>query len=199
MTTGYGTLLPIDPPAPPLEGRELMIFLQGWIVGLCGLPGGMVRPRWQPESPDIPQKGDAWAAIGVTSRISDTFPYISQSQDGLISKLQRQQELTPLCSFYDTGVTGLADEYAGLTRDGSAIPQNSEYLRAQGFALGYCGDVNVVPSLLATQWLYRVDLSMAVRRQIDRSYSVKSILTAHGTVYTDEGEPPLEFPIDVTQ
>lgn len=195
MTVGYGTILPLPPPsATPLEGLELLTFLQGWIVGLCGLPGKMVRPRWQPEPPNIPDRGEAWAAMGITSRPGDTFPYVDESADGLSARLRTNEELHMLCSFYDTGSTGLADKYATLTKHGAAIPQNSEYLSAQGFAVGYTGDLTTVPSLLATQWLYRVDLPVVVRRQIDRVYSVPSILAARGTIHTDDG---LSFPIVV--
>jgi hypothetical protein len=187
-------LPPASVPAP-LEGKPLLQFLQNWIVGISGLPGGMVRPRWQVEQPNIPNSGDAWAAIGITSRPSDTLPFIAHDpNDEGTSTLQRNEELHMLCSFYDTGISGLADQYAALTRDGIAIPQNCELLRQNGFALGYSGDLQTIPSLLSTKWLYRVDLPLVVRRQIDRVYAVKNILSANGTVYTDEG---YSFPIAV--
>lgn len=137
-------------------------------------------------------------AFGPTpDRSSDTFPYLDESADGLSSRLQRQEQLPVLCSFYDLGSTGLADSYASLLRDNLALPQNCEPLLGGGFMLAYVETMRQAPTLKNTRWLFRMDLPIVLRRQIDRTYRVVSITSAHGTVHTDEGTPPLEFPIDV--
>jgi hypothetical protein len=172
---------------------DLLVFLQSWIVPISGLPGDLVRPRWQPEPANIPSAGTAWMAMGVTpERSADTFPFVEESADGLTSRLQRQEELPILCSFYDLGSTGDADRLASLLRDNLAIRQNSEPLRAGGFALAYVGSLTPVPSLLSTRWLYRIDLPVVVRRQIDRDYSVLSVTSLTGEVDTSDG---YNFPI----
>lgn len=177
----------------PLEGKDLLIFLQTWMVGITGLPGNMVRPRWQPESPDIPQAGNVWAALGVTSRPSDVYPFIGHDSlaDGGIGrdKLERQEELVILTSFYDTGVTGLADFYAALFRDGTAIAQNREPLELAGMAFVRAGELTTLPSLIKQRWLYQVDLEIVVRRQIDRTYPVRNLVAAQGKVLNDLGAP----------
>ena len=186
IATG-GPLLPSPAPAP-LSGPELQTFLQNWISPISGLQGKFVRPRWQTEPSNIPDEGIAWAAIGfVGDEDSDMFPYVAQSADGLTSTLQRNEELTLLCSFYDTGVSGQADYLSRLLRDNLAIAQNWEPLLSQGFALAYVRPRVNVPTMLSKKWLYRVDLPVVVRCQFQRKYEVLSVLSMNGTVYTDVG------------
>lgn len=182
-----GFLQPFPVPAP-LQGQALNRFIQQWIVNLSGLPGASVRPRWQVEPADIPNAGDAWAAIGVTGTLSDTYPavvHISSAKGR--DQLRRNETLSVLCSFYDLGTNGLADTYASLTRDNGLIGQNREYLGAQGFKLIEMGTETTVPSLLKQRWLYRVDLPLALRRQVTRDYAVLNLLEATGEVVTDQG------------
>lgn len=182
-TGGY--LAPAGSPAP-LEGQALNRFIQGWVVGITGLAGSMVRPRWQPEPADIPDAGDAWAAIGITERPSDTFPYVGHDPAGGTGdgadNLQRHEMLGVLASFYDLGTNGLADYYASLLRDGAAIAQNRETLETSGFNLIDVGDMTTVPSLLKSRWLYRVDLPFRLRRAIARSYPVLNVETGIVTI-----------------
>lgn len=181
-----GALSPAVSPAP-LEGQTLNRFIQQWIVGITGLDGTMVRPRWQAEPPNIPTAGTAWAAIGITSRPSDTYPYVRHDPTGLGSdELQRHETLNLLASFYDLGTNGLADNYAALLRDGAAIPQNLEPLTVAGMALVETGDPVAVPSLLKTRWLYRVDLPVSLRRQINRIYPVENLLSSQGTLLAND-------------
>lgn len=186
-----GFLQPAANPAP-LEGANLLDFIQAWFVGICGLAGSMVRPRWQAEPPDIPQAGNCWMAFGITNRESDQYPYVEHEANGS-DALQRHERLDILTSFYDTGVTGLADQFASLLRDGTAIAQNREYLTDAGMGLVKAGNLLTVPSLLKQRWLYRVDLEIVIRRQIDRVYPVRSILSTSGDIYTDTGLPPQPF------
>ena len=92
-----------------------------------------------------------------------------------------------LCSFYDLGTDGQADYYATLLRAGVNISQNREYLQAQNFDLGFAGTLTIVPSLVKTRWLYRVDLPIEIRRQIVWQYPVLNILSIAGSVTTDSG------------
>lgn len=161
---------PLQPAPPgPLEGQDLLRFIQQWVVGITALPGDMVRPRWQPQPPNIPAAGQAWAAIGVTSRPSDTFPYVEGDY------LQRHEILNVLSSFYDLGSNGQANDLAARLRDGTSVPQNREMLTNSGFALISVGEVVAVPSLLKQRWLYRVDLPIVLRREIERTYPVLTL------------------------
>src|SRR5579864_3205429 len=159
-TGGY--LLPLPDPAP-LEGEALNDFLQGWIVGITGLDGTMVRPRYQAEPPNIPNAGTAWAAIGTQIRPADEFPYVvhnGTANGGLgQDELHQHEDIEILCSFYDLGTNGQADAYAALLRQGLAIDQNLEPLTLQGMGLVACGAPIPLPAL-KTRWLYRVDMTV---------------------------------------
>ena len=180
-----GFLAPIaSPPGPaaPLEGEALLVFLQSVVVGITGLPGNMVRPRWQPEAPNIPQTVTAWAAIGVNLKPSDTFAATihqpdangGQGQDLLV----RTEELELDCSFYDTGSTGLADMYVALLRDGLSIAQNRETLQLNNMGLISVSTPTPVPVVLKRRWLYRVDCSVGIRQLVTRAYPVLNLTQA---------------------
>jgi hypothetical protein len=198
-TGGY--LLPASSPAP-LEDQALLRFFQTLIVGITGLPGSLVRPYWQERPPDVPDAGVAWAAFKITKRPSDEYPYVGRNpygaEDGA-DHLQRHELLEILTSFYDTGVTGLAntggsaDANAALLRDGLMIGQNREPLFKIGYGLVRIGEVVTLPNLFKQRWQNRVDFEWAVRRQIDRSYPVETLVAATGDLYTDTGLPPEPF------
>lgn len=183
-------------PSPPLEGAALLKFLQNWITPLTGLTGDLVRPRWQPEPANIPDVGTVWMAFGIVSRRFDTFPVVVSSSD-LETQLTRQEELRLLCSVYDLGSTGEADRVTSLLRDNLAVYQNLEPLLAAGFMLAYVEEETVAPVYLSTQGLYRLDLPVVVRRAVQRTYSVPSILVAVGTIHTDVGlaDVPIQTPL----
>jgi hypothetical protein len=202
--------MPVDPyvaPAAspaPLEGQALLVFLQGWVVGVTGMDGTLVRPRWQAEPANIPDAGNAWAAIGVGIRPADTYPFVGNvaGADPVNPnyKLVRHEELELLCSFYDTGSTGLADQYAALLRDGSAIPNNRIPLRAAGFAFVSADPIGPVPTLLKERWLYRVDFKITLRRQIDRVYPVPTVQTVDiGLKANDLGDGIYQKNITISQ
>jgi hypothetical protein len=178
-----GYLAPEAVPAP-LEGEALLRFIQQFVVGITGLPGDMVRPRWQPEPPNIPSAGEAWAAIGVSARPSDTYPYVGEidTPEGGVAELQRHEDLNILSSFYGLGSGSLADEFCARLRDGLSISQNLEPLFHAGMGFISCGVPVAVPSLLKERWLYRVDLPFGIRRAIVRRYPVRTILSAEGEV-----------------
>lgn len=196
-STVAGFLQP-DVSSPPLEGKALYEFLQQWMVGLTGLDGTLVRPRWQSEPPTIPDKKTAWVAIGITSTLGDAFPYVEH--DGAVDgsdTIRRNQNLELLCSFYDDGVAGLADQYGQLASDNCAIQQNRDYLLGAGILLRAVPQEGiVVPSLFKTNWLYRVDWRYELARQIDRRYSVFSITSMQGTLYEDTGLPPVSIDVE---
>lgn len=192
-TSATGGYLVPTVASPPLEGKPLLEFLQAVVVGISALPGPMVRPRWQAEPPDIPLAGTAWCAMGINNRASDTFPYVTHDPAAAAGegadKMQRQEQMDILCSFYDLGVEGLADRYAAQLRDGFAIAQNREVLQLAGYSFAYGGDLVTVPSLLKERWLYRVDYAFSIRRQIDRTYPVLNLESAQGEIITDTPQP----------
>jgi hypothetical protein len=190
-TGGY--LLPIG--IAPLEGQALNRFLQAWLVGLSGFDPTLVRPMFQSEPPNIPPAATAWMAFRYNTRPSDGYPFNNWDPNTGTYIMRRYEELHILCSFYDTGTNGLADFWAAQTRDGSAIAQNLEQLYLNLMAFVICGDLVAVPSLLKERWLYRVDLPITIRRQINRVYAITTVTSLVGTLNDDTGLPPT--PVDV--
>lgn len=185
----------------PLEGTDLQDFLQEVLAGISGLDGTLVRPRWQAEPVNIPEKGECWCAFGITERHKDTNAYVVHDGGSVdpdvdpSDKLQRQEELLLTASFYDTGSNGQADKYAELLCDGFQIAQNREVLMANGYAFVSTSSPMVLPSLLKLLWLYRVDVQVVIRRQIDRTYSVPDINSSDIDLFTDT--PPTTTHIHV--
>src|SRR5574340_383319 len=79
-TSATGGYLSPDASALPLEGDALDALLQGMVVGITGLPGAMVRPRWQSVVPKQPEPTVDWCAIGITT--SDRTDYPVEEHDG---------------------------------------------------------------------------------------------------------------------
>lgn len=174
-----GALSPTGFPAV-LEGQALVDFLQEWAVGIVGMPGSAVRPRWQPEPPNIPDGN--WAAFGIQRREKDTFAYVGHSSAGQGSdELRRHEVLHCLVSFYGPD----AELNAELLSDGMQVPQNLEKLTGASMGLVSCGDPVLAPELVKETWLQRVDLPFAIKRQVVRNYAVLNILSA-GVVLTSQ-------------
>jgi hypothetical protein len=170
----------------PLEGQPLLDFLQRWITNICGLPGNMVRPRWQSEPPNIPEAGIAWMSFGIMRRTVDPFPSVIHFMTGDgHDTLIRHETLELLASIFDTGAGGQADGVAAQLRDALTIAQNLEPLLLRQMALLDTGDLQVVPALLNTRWQYRLDFAFRVRRVVQRDYPVENVLEVDGTIVTD--------------
>ena len=186
-TGGY--LAPTVDLPPPLEGQALNRFLQGFVVGVTGLPGNMVRPRWQAEPPDQPDFGIDWCAIGVTRRAGDTYAVEQHEPAGAeglgLDYVMRGEELEILASFYGPD----ADSYAEIFREGVQVEQNCDALEGAGFAMVDVGEALAVPDLTKQRWVYRADVNFRVRRYVTRSYPVRTIVSAAGTIYTDAADP----------
>lgn len=186
-----GPLRPLAQPAP-LTGRDLADFVQAFVVGITGMDPKLVRPAWQPEPPNIPDAATSWAAVALTQTASDTFAYVGQLPPSDTyplgaAELQNNELIDVLSSFYDLGDTGDADRLSSLLRDGLMVPQNLEALIPQGMNLTEVGRKTVVPTLLKTRWLYRVDLPFVLARNVTRVYPIKDLAGAEGSVVTDEG------------
>lgn len=184
-TGGY--LIPSGAPAP-LEGQALLDFLHGVIVGITGMDGTLVRPAWQSEAPNIPDAGTAWCAFRIARRAPDAYAFVKHNVDGQgADAMQRHEALHVLCSFYDLGSGGLADGLCSSFRDGLSVAQNRESLTRANMGLVKTGEPVPVPVLIKTRWLYRVDLEWILRRQVDRIYPVLNIVSAQGSIVSDDG------------
>jgi hypothetical protein len=177
--------------SPPLEDDTLTAIFQQMIVGITALPGNMVRPRWQPNPPKQPEPTVNWCALGVSVQTPDDGPAIVHSGVGNGSDTYiRHEQIDVLASFYGPN----AMQYAQLLADGLAIPQNLEQLKAQDMNSVDTGEIRAAPDLINEQWVRRYDLELTFRRKITRSYAVLNVLTAQGTVQTQNVAGPINSP-----
>ena len=169
--------------APPLpQDVDLDAVFQKAIVGITGLEGKYVRPRWQPSPPKQPAADVNWCAIGVTQQVQDANAYIDhigfgEGYDNLI----RHEEIELMCTFYGTR----AQRYASIARDGFNILQNIEELKKSNIVFVDAGDIRAVPELFNQQWIRRYDLTFRFRRQITRSYDTLNLLSAPFLINTN--------------
>ena len=73
-----------------------------------------------------------------------------------------------------------------LARDCASIWQNSELLHESNFSLARVDAPITVPSLLKERWLYRVDLTLYLRRAIIRTFPVRNIVKANVEIITQK-------------
>jgi len=181
-TGGY--LAPTAPVLP--EDDELDNLLQELVAGVTGLPGDMVRPRWQATVPKQPEPTENWCALGIPRQQNDAGPAIQHDGDGDGSdEYIRHQQIELLCSFYGPAAKGYAQRLA----DGMAIPQNNEQLASNGLKFVSVSDVQAAPALINQQWNRRYDLTLTLRRKITRTYPVLNLLSAEVQSTTDSVPP----------
>lgn len=178
-TGGY--LSPAGSPAP-LEDADLDALFQQLVAGITGLPGSMVRPRWQPIVPKQPEPSINWCAIGVTDCEAEDYPVLAHdgTGDGADDFVQHEA-LTVLASFYGPN----AGANAKTLRNGLYVAQNRDTLVAQGMALTGVGNAVTAPDMINQQWIRRIDVSIAFRRKVARTYPILNILSASTDVETD--------------
>jgi hypothetical protein len=165
-----------------LNDTALIVFLQQVVVGITGLPGNMVRPRWQPEPPNIPDFGTNWAAIGPGATRRDVYSY--SKTDGLSTTVVRNRVMDILCSFYGP----LAATNSEIFAMGLEVAQNREVMQLAGFnIIGGAGDAIPLPILTKQRWQYRVDIPFTLRQQQTYTYSVLTLLSATGTITLQSG------------
>lgn len=176
-STVAGYLQPVG--SAPAEDAALDSIFQQMIVGITGLPGNMVRPRWQPTVPKQPEPSTNWCAIGVTGVEHDANSYEYHDPTGSgTDTLIRHEILTVLASFY--GPNALSN--AAQARDGMYVQQNNATLDQYEMGLVEVGSIVTAPELVNQQWIRRFDLSIRIRRRIVRTYQILTVLSAQATL-----------------
>jgi hypothetical protein len=175
-TGGY---LPQAPLASLPGSLTLQEFLQTVLVGISGLPGELVRPKWQIDPPKQPDIYIDWIAFGLSEDESDTFAYDSVNSSGA-NVFQRMDALTLNCSFY--GPNGFS--IAQSTRDGFQIGQNREALQSAKMDFVSTGKMTRAPDIVNERWVDRWEMAISLRAEILRSYSILNLVSMNGTLYT---------------
>lgn len=193
-------LLPSDTslrPGLPSEEEDdaLAALFQQMIVGITGIDGALVRPRWQLNPAPRPEPNVNWCSIGVTDNdpLPDSLPYVKYSTQfdadghaiGMYANMQSHWRIICLVSFYGPK-TGY---YSALLSDGLSLGQNREALGQKGLKLRRTGDVTKTAELVNTLWYGRADVSLEFVRQIDRDYAIENLVSVPITLTDDYGPP----------
>lgn len=166
-----GFIPPASSPAP-LADAALDNLFQQLVVGVTGLPGSLVRPRWQPVVPKQPDPSTNWCAIGVTLLSPDDYPSEVHNGTGNGSDTQSDHEsINVTASFY--GPNAMAN--AKQLRSGLYVAQNRDTLVAAGLNLKEARQLIQAPDLVNEQWIRRWDLTIVFRRQSIYTYSILNI------------------------
>ena len=153
-------------------------FFHDYVMGITGLAGALIVPRWQPDPPNISDFESNWCAFGITDFKSDVFA--AEIQKIGYCEIHRHEIVQFMLSFYGKNSTG----YARLFRDGVQLSQNHEILSANSMGLVETGDLTNAPAFIKERWQRRIDLPFSIRRQIIRTYPILEIMKADIT-FTD--------------
>lgn len=185
-----GYLTPVS--SPPTYDSNLDHLLQAVVVGITGLPGDLVRRRWQHDPPKRPPLTTNWSAIGV-QKIE--FENMVALHSGTANNGQGDTTTTEcemiyvLATFYGPNCWQVATQF----KTGLWIPQNREALFLVGAAVADPGSSLMSNSeLIGAQWLPRVDMVFKIHRDVSRTYNVLNLLSADGTIHTVGGSTPPE-------
>lgn len=173
-------------------GLSLTQFIQTVMVGISGLPGQMVRPKWQVAPPKNPDIDVNWMAIGIDIAAPDANAFIGVN-DASQTIMQRHETLDIGCSIYGPD----ALEIYGLLRDGFQIPQNLIELRYANMGFVEILPARKIPDLVNERFVDRIQTSVFLRREIQRVYPIPTLLSANGVIHCvlteDEGEYLLDW------
>lgn len=180
-TSATGGYLTPTSPAPD-EDDALDDLLTEAVAGITALPGAMVRPRWQPRPPKMPDPSVDWCAIGVVD--DDTPGYPHQQHDGTgdgSTTVSTAEDFMALASFYGPDARAVAK----LLRDGLYLDQNREQLKIKGLFFVSTGKITAAPEFIDAQWYRRYDLPLFFRRTVARTYAILNIESVEVDVYSE--------------
>lgn len=174
-----------------LDDDALEDFFQAWIVALTGLAPDLVRPRWQPDPPNIPDESVDWCAFGIQRQTPDTYAAeIHLPEFSGHMETRRHETLDCLTTFYGPN----SGSFASLLKDTMQVQANLEYLTLAGMGFVSSGDIASVPELVKEKWQRRKDLPFVIKRQVVRDYAVPSILVGVGELNNEHYVTPIGAP-----
>ncbi len=174
----------------PVYDSPLDRVMHDVIAGVTGLPGALIRPRWQPEPPATPDIAVNWIAFGNMGEKRDTFAHVSEINQGDMGQdVTRTEEIKFLVSVYGPR----CNEYAAILADGFMIGQNRDGLIDLNASIVYCTDAITAPALINGKWVKRADMEVMVRRRTVRRYNVAAIESAHLSLDTEVSQTAINI------
>lgn len=179
-TGGY-----LAPGGSPVAHDGLEDLVRAAVVGITGLDGPKVRPRWQENPAPVPGHDVNWCAVGCQDRRRIGQPVTAHDPEDEGNDIVTQTwRLTYLVTLYGPDAHDLMDR---LTL-GLGVEQNRAPLRAGGLALVEIGDPVNTPELVNTEWVRREDLELTFDIEKSRTYPVRNLVAARLGIRTDTGQ-----------
>jgi len=179
----------LAPLTAPIYDNPLDDFFHAFLVALSTIPGALVRPRWQPEPPNLPPFTTDWMAWGIVDVDEDRFAYqdLVETESGDQFVVERDEILTMLMSFYGPRAGQLGKQVSASMQ----LSQNRSYLRTQNMTLIEVMGQARVPALLKEKWVPRVDQRVLFRRRATWAYQVHTIESAQASLENEHYSTPL--------
>lgn len=168
-------------PADIFAGQSLDNFMQQVVAVCAGIDFTLVRPRWQPEPPNEPDRNVDFATIAVTTTTPLGYPHMVV-RDGYVDQYD-QEEFTVFCSFFGPN----ADRRATQLRSGLMLAQNREIFQLNGMGLVQTTGRTRLPDLRKNVYLERIDISFTMRREVRENYPVLAYAGDEVRLTTDTG------------
>lgn len=171
----------------PVDNLDFRRFIGTMLVGLSGLATNLVRPAWQPNPAPVPDIETDWMAFGQTSRRTDMYSFVIEYENETGAEQIRHEENDFLLTFYGPNCLGNAAEL----RDATEISQNQEALSLAGMAIVDYTDITHAPELVNERWFDRCDMTITIRREIRRQYTILTFVSANGVIKANRAETTL--------
>lgn len=168
----------VPEPFSAQTGAQIRSSLNHLIRGVTGIPGSLVRPRWQQEPLQIPTIDTDWVAFGVTRTDgAGGSPYVEHVSEGDGYDEARADSFPQvLVSAYGPN----SDRTIEVLRIGLTVSQNWEELLPLGLNLFEIGEAVSVPEQVNSEWYLRVDLPVTLKREARVRYPILNVLSAAG-------------------
>lgn len=169
-------------------GTAFNKLMHDWLLGLTGLTGNYIMPRWQLIPPNIPNSETTdWMTFGITRKKrlgTDYRVHFSNSSFPLGgNQSTRWEKFWLLCSMYGPN----QDLTETKISQGIFEPQNSESLLANYIRPISTNETVIVPELIKSVWITHWDLEIEFIRAVVLDYNINDLTSATGQLKTDTG------------
>ncbi len=176
-----GFLQPVEPFETADDFEDV---LHDFITGIVGLPGNMVRPKWEEHPAGLPPAKVDWCAFGIVEEGGDAIGGERHfGEDGGHNIASVHEPFAVLVSFY--GRNSRAN--VRKLRLGLAVAQNRECLYRREIAFVEAGASIHVPETVGERWNDRWDIRLTFRRRVAAKYPVLNIAKTQVALRAENG------------